>query len=303
MTTFVWPYEGAEVAVAGSFNNWEKVPLTRGPKGFHATIELATGTYEYKFVVDGRRWCYDILKPNQFNDAGHRNNVITIEKGGKKAAAPAKEAETKPAPQKAAAPQKSPAPQKEAEVKPAAQEAEAEPKGKGKGKGQQQQQQQQKKGGDKKEKGGASALANAQAKKVAGFVKSNAVPFSIYDVECADSIADTVDTAKILQPLVPDFGVLLFSGDKERLVVAGFVPKEKVSTVTALELVNEALSVVPGNSAEGNETFAQGVIEANPDKGIFPMKLRDQGRTPVFALLRKKSLMPEESSEDEMYFF
>lgn len=52
------PKAGA-VSVAGTFNGWDPsaTPLTRRADGtWAATLDLAPGRHEYKFVVDGQ-WC------------------------------------------------------------------------------------------------------------------------------------------------------------------------------------------------------------------------------------------------------
>jgi hypothetical protein len=38
---------------------------------------------------------------------------------------------------------------------------------------------------------------------------------------------------------------------------------------------------------------------ADPDKGVFPLKLKDLTRGPVFALLKKKKLVVEEEEDDD----
>ena len=52
--------ENAEaVILAGSFNNWSltETPMARDSGGYWtASLPLAAGRYEYKFVVDGE-WC------------------------------------------------------------------------------------------------------------------------------------------------------------------------------------------------------------------------------------------------------
>ncbi|MDX9867312.1 MAG: glycogen-binding domain-containing protein [Kiritimatiellia bacterium] len=53
---------GSKVSLAGSFNNWDPTAkLMADKKGdgvYTATVLLAPGTYEYKFVIDGT-WCAD----------------------------------------------------------------------------------------------------------------------------------------------------------------------------------------------------------------------------------------------------
>lgn len=53
---------GSKVSLAGSFNNWDPTskPMTdkKGDGVYTASVSLAPGTYEYKFVIDGT-WCAD----------------------------------------------------------------------------------------------------------------------------------------------------------------------------------------------------------------------------------------------------
>ena len=81
--TFTFREEaGRTVCLAGTFNGWD--PLAKKMKDakkngvYAATIKLAPGTYEYKFVVDGT-WqadpeCADFVQ----NDCGTLNSVLTV---------------------------------------------------------------------------------------------------------------------------------------------------------------------------------------------------------------------------------
>jgi 1,4-alpha-glucan branching enzyme len=56
--------------------------MIKDPSGiFQIEIDLEPGTYDYKFIIDGRRWCYDILKPTKADERGNRNNVIIVDRG------------------------------------------------------------------------------------------------------------------------------------------------------------------------------------------------------------------------------
>lgn len=73
--------EAAQVRLAGCFTQWEKSPvnLRRQKDGtWKATVTLKPGTYEYRFLVDGR-WQDDPgcaqHRPNSF---GSQNCVRTI---------------------------------------------------------------------------------------------------------------------------------------------------------------------------------------------------------------------------------
>ena len=81
--TFTFREEaGKTVCLAGSFNGWDpaakKMKDAKKKGVYAATIKLAPGTYEYKFVVDGI-WqadpeCADFVQ----NDCGTLNSVLTV---------------------------------------------------------------------------------------------------------------------------------------------------------------------------------------------------------------------------------
>jgi 1,4-alpha-glucan branching enzyme len=74
---------GSKVYLAGSFNNWD--PLTRELTDkkkngiFTAMFYLPSGTYEYKFVINGT-WCVDPECSEWVqNDMGTLNSVCRVE--------------------------------------------------------------------------------------------------------------------------------------------------------------------------------------------------------------------------------
>jgi 1,4-alpha-glucan branching enzyme len=78
--TFEFAGDGGQIEVAGEFNNWEPVALTKGEDGvYRITIPILPGTYEYKFVVDGT-WIEDPENPETVPDPyGGKNSVLTVE--------------------------------------------------------------------------------------------------------------------------------------------------------------------------------------------------------------------------------
>ena len=70
---------GSRVFLAGSFNNWDPAAkeLT-DPNGtglYSGAVDLAPGTYQYKFVIDGT-WCADPECADWVqNDLGTLNSV------------------------------------------------------------------------------------------------------------------------------------------------------------------------------------------------------------------------------------
>jgi 1,4-alpha-glucan branching enzyme len=73
---------GKTVCVAGTFNNWDakKNPLKESGKTgmYSATLSLAKGRYEYKFIVNDV-WCVDPECPEWVpNNHGSLNSVLTV---------------------------------------------------------------------------------------------------------------------------------------------------------------------------------------------------------------------------------
>jgi hypothetical protein len=68
------------VAVVGTFNNWDtkQTPMQKEGAGWKATIPLAPGRYEYRFVADGQ-WLSDPnAKESVGNDFGSTNSVLVV---------------------------------------------------------------------------------------------------------------------------------------------------------------------------------------------------------------------------------
>ena len=82
VTFTVHAERGKDVYVAGDFNGWDptaKKMAYKARKGIYtATLKLAAGDHQYKFVIDGT-WCADPENANAVaNDQGTFNSVITV---------------------------------------------------------------------------------------------------------------------------------------------------------------------------------------------------------------------------------
>ncbi len=71
-----------EIYVSGTFNNWDgkakRMKDSNGTGNYAATLMLAPGEYQYKFVVDGE-WQVDPECPDwAINDFGTLNNLVTV---------------------------------------------------------------------------------------------------------------------------------------------------------------------------------------------------------------------------------
>jgi len=112
-----------------------------------------------------------------------------------------------------------------------------------------------------------------------------------------------LEAVKIFSEAVPDSACLFFASGTKSLIVAATVPGSKASDYPAIEWVNAALSVVPGQpTGQGDANLAHGLVLANPELAIFPLKLKDQARGYVFPILRKKGLVKEDEEDDDIPF-
>ena len=72
--------KGKAVYLAGQFNDWDPTAKKMAFKDgvYTATVKLAPGKYEYKFVIDGA-WCTDPENVNAVqNDQGTFNSIMTV---------------------------------------------------------------------------------------------------------------------------------------------------------------------------------------------------------------------------------
>lgn len=70
---------GRDVAIAGSFSDWEPRLMTKGQDGlWRTTLQLAHGTYQYRFLVDSQ-WQEDHSNPRKRRDElGAFNSVCDV---------------------------------------------------------------------------------------------------------------------------------------------------------------------------------------------------------------------------------
>ena len=82
VTFTVHAEKGKAVYLAGSFNEWSTTAKKMAYKAkdglYAATVQLAPGEYQYKFIIDGT-WCADPENVNAVkNDQGTFNSVVTV---------------------------------------------------------------------------------------------------------------------------------------------------------------------------------------------------------------------------------
>ncbi|KAK8389699.1 hypothetical protein O3P69_008996 [Scylla paramamosain] len=72
-----WTGGGNNVSIAGTFNQWQSIPMVKSEKDFVAIVDLPEGSHQYKFLVDGE-WKVNQGEAACDNGMGTQNNVITI---------------------------------------------------------------------------------------------------------------------------------------------------------------------------------------------------------------------------------
>ncbi|HBC86444.1 MAG TPA: hypothetical protein DCZ94_05775 [Lentisphaeria bacterium] len=70
--------DAQKVFLAGTFNNWALMPMTRLKSCFHAILRLKPGEYQYKFVVDGK-WLEDPEAKSVQNVFGTANSIVSVD--------------------------------------------------------------------------------------------------------------------------------------------------------------------------------------------------------------------------------
>ena len=80
VTFTVHAEKGKAVYLAGCFNDWNPTgkKMTFKAGVYSATVKLAPGEYQYKFIIDGE-WQLDRLNPVAvYNEFGSQNNVLVV---------------------------------------------------------------------------------------------------------------------------------------------------------------------------------------------------------------------------------
>jgi len=82
VTFTVHAEKGKAVYLAGQFNGWDPTAKKMAYKAregiYTATVKLAAGEYQYKFIIDGT-WCADPENANAIqNDQGTFNSIVTV---------------------------------------------------------------------------------------------------------------------------------------------------------------------------------------------------------------------------------
>lgn len=99
-----------------------------------------------------------------------------------------------------------------------------------------------------------------------------------------------------------DLAKIFFAASDNHLAILGHVPKECEDKATLDEFMAAVLKPFNGKAVPAGDKMAACEIAGNPDKNIFPLKLRDECISAGFDFLRAKGLIMEDGSDDDINF-
>jgi hypothetical protein len=94
-------------------------------------------------------------------------------------------------------------------------------------------------------------------------------------------------------------GKMIFSCGVEQLAVIAYVPEEKIKDLECKDWLQTVLNLFGGEVLNDTPGLCTGVVKANSDKGVFPLKIREPMILEANNYLRKKQLFPEDNSDDD----
>jgi glutathione S-transferase len=94
-------------------------------------------------------------------------------------------------------------------------------------------------------------------------------------------------------------GKMVFSAGTEQLAVCAYVPAVEQPNLSCEEWLKATLANFQGKVVSADKTYCTGTVQANGDKGIFPLKIREPMILEANNFLRKKGLFPDNDSDDD----
>merc|ERR1739845_325522 len=82
--------------------------------------------------------------------------------------------------------------------------------------------------------------------------------------------------------------------------MGAYAPEDKRGDLKCQEWLEKVISLHPGGKVvKGGNDVSVGLIPADADKGIFPLKIREGLILEANNFLRKKGLFPEDDGDDD----
>merc|ERR1719330_1800544 len=100
-----------------------------------------------------------------------------------------------------------------------------------------------------------------------------------------------------------NIGKMIFSAGTEQLAVVAYVPEAKQQELSCAEWLETVLRSQNGQVESRGVGLSTGVVKANADKGVFPLKIREPMILEANNFLRRRGLFPEDDSDDDEMVF
>lgn len=98
-------------------------------------------------------------------------------------------------------------------------------------------------------------------------------------------------------------GKMIFSAGVEQLALVAYVPEAKYDQLSCEEWISFVLNTQGGEIVGSEKGMCRGCVKADPERGIFPLKIREKMIIEANNFLRQKGLFPEDDDDsDEMVF-
>lgn len=94
-------------------------------------------------------------------------------------------------------------------------------------------------------------------------------------------------------------GKMIFSCGVDQLAVIAYVPEDKIEALECKDWLQTVLNLFGGEILSNTPGLCTGVVKANSNKGVFPLKIREPMILEANNYLRKKKLFPEDNSDDD----
>eukprot|EP01066_Platyproteum_vivax_P006409 Platyproteum_vivax@DN2207_c0_g1_i1.p1 len=93
--------------------------------------------------------------------------------------------------------------------------------------------------------------------------------------------------------------LFLSASDTTKVALVCFVPEEKQAEVSAIDWLHEASKGLEGKFLEESKGYSVYYAEANPDKGLYAIKMKDQAINQGLGFLKAKGLFPDDDDSDD----
>jgi hypothetical protein len=99
-------------------------------------------------------------------------------------------------------------------------------------------------------------------------------------------------------------GKMIFSAGDSQLAVVAYIPDAYKGDIDGKVWIEHVLKSQGGKFVEKKDKLFIGKVDANADKGVFPLKIKEPMITEAIAYLKGKGLFPDggDSDDDEIVF-